>query len=206
MNTAIKLAVPLAALILILALLLVPFVSCQRTVMAPDLSHFDLSTYFTAQLSYLPVTQKSQSSLAYLWFGLGASPYNSTYDCSNSQFYCNYVPGPVYPDVFMAQSGSPTDPKASITHVHLSLNSSGLTSVVVSLMLTNDGSVARAAYVQINDSTAPPLQTPVVQPGSSSNCTFTIYPPYIPKTGDHYSLKVMVSGGYLWFKYVQVEG
>jgi len=204
-KAAVKLALPIGALAILLVILMVPFESCQRTVLAPDLSAFDPTVYFTGQISYVPVTQESHASLAYTLLGLGASPYNSSYSCSDAQFYCTYAPGSPYPDVFLAGTGYPSDPHVGISHIHVTLNGSEFKSVVVSFVLENDLSVPASVNVEINSSLAP-TSPHGVQPGNSSQCSFTIYPSTIPEPGDHLFLKVMVLSGYFWFKYVQIEG
>jgi len=200
-----------AGIALVLVLLFAPLANTERAVMAPDPSSFaDAMESSLGQLSYLPVNQTGHSSLAYLWFGVGPPPsYESSVRCDTPQFICSYVATSSYPDVFIFLNAPPT-PEVDISQVHLRLNRSELVFINVTFVLRNNGPAPVDTSVTLNGTllSVTYKNPPAASPGQSTTYSFVVYPPSIPKSGDHYFVKIGISstgGGGFWWTYAPVE-
>ncbi len=203
MNAVWKAAVPVA---LLAVLLFLPVFACGRTVMAPDPSSLNETALFQlGELSYLSARETGQTSLSYLWFGLGLSPYRGSYDCSTAGFACTYTPTSSYPDVTIVPPLGGQAPSLDISQIHVTLNKSEFTTLNVTFAMRNKGAQPAFGYIYLNESSAAGYNFTVVDPGQSAVCRYTVYPATVPSPGDHYFLKI-IAGGEVMVRYVEVEG
>jgi hypothetical protein len=200
-----KVAALASIIVILLILLFVPVASTERIILAPDPSSINETTVLSSgELSYVSVRQTGSATLAYAWFGVGFSPYADSYDCSVAEFTCSYAPTSSYPDVTIFPSTVLAPPEVEVSQIHVTQNVTEPTSLVTSFVVTNNGGDIIGVYIYLNE-TSSASEGPIISPGESQNCTFSVYPPTAPSPGDHYFLKIITSAVTL-IMYVEVEG